>query len=101
MHLHGQFFQVENGQTDRKPLKETITVPPGRSISVVLTARELGAWPLHCHLLYHMVAGMMTAFIVAPPEVGEGAITPDGGTVSLPVPESGDGAAHGGHHGSH
>ncbi|MGD9537632.1 MAG: multicopper oxidase domain-containing protein [Alphaproteobacteria bacterium] len=99
MHLHGQFFEVENGEGDRKPLKDTIIVLPGQSVSVVLTAREVGAWALHCHLLYHMLSGMMTAFIVEPPGAAASAVTPDGGAVSLPMPEDGGGAAHSGHGG--
>jgi CopA family copper-resistance protein len=95
MHLHGMFFEVENGQSERKPLKDTVIVPPGKSVSVVLTAKEVGAWPLHCHLLYHMVAGMMTSFVVAAPEVGEAAITPDGGIVNMTPAQHG---AHGGGH---
>ncbi len=100
MHLHGQFFEVENGQTDRKPLKDTVIVPPGQTVSVVLTAREIGAWPLHCHLLYHMVSGMMTSFIVEPPGSAERAITPDGGKVSISPDKGGTGASHAGHGGS-
>ena len=66
MHLHGMFMELENGQTDRRPLKHVVMVPPGRTASVVLTADEPGDWPFHCHLLYHMAAGMMTRFIVEP-----------------------------------
>lgn len=66
MHLHGMFFELENGQTDRKPRKHVVIVPPGKTVSVVLTADEPGDWPLHCHLLFHMNAGMMTRFIVTP-----------------------------------
>lgn len=67
MHLHGMFFELENGQTDRMPRKHVVIVPPGKEASVVLTANEPGDWPLHCHLLFHMNAGMMTRFIVDPP----------------------------------
>ncbi|MCC6920134.1 MAG: copper resistance system multicopper oxidase [Alphaproteobacteria bacterium] len=81
IHLHGQFFQLENGRTNDKPLKDTVIVPPGKTVSAVLTAREVGAWPLHCHLLYHMVAGMMTRFVVEPP--GSADVTPDAGTITM------------------
>ncbi|MSO85558.1 MAG: copper resistance system multicopper oxidase [Rhodospirillales bacterium] len=64
MHLHGMFVELENGQTDRKPLKHVVVVPPGQTVSAVLTADEPGDWPFHCHLVYHMAAGMMTRFIV-------------------------------------
>lgn len=64
MHLHGMFVELENGQKDRKPRKHVVVVPPGKTVSAVLTANEPGDWPFHCHLLYHMAAGMMTRFIV-------------------------------------
>lgn len=65
IHLHGMFVQLENGQTDAKlPNKHTVIVPPGQTVSVLLTADEPGAWPFHCHLLYHMASGMMTTFVV-------------------------------------
>ena len=98
MHLHGMFFEVETASPDRRPLKDTIIVPPGKSVSVVLTAVEVGAWPLHCHLLYHMAAGMMTRFVVEPPGAAESAITPDNGVVPMAVTGSdGSHTGHGGH----
>ena len=66
MHLHGMFVELENGQGERMPRKHVTIVPPGKEISVILTADEPGEWPFHCHLLYHMEAGMMTRFIVGP-----------------------------------
>jgi CopA family copper-resistance protein len=66
MHLHGMFMELENGQTDRMPKKHVIVVPPGKTVTAVLTADEVGEWPFHCHLLYHMASGMMTRFIVEP-----------------------------------
>jgi FtsP/CotA-like multicopper oxidase with cupredoxin domain len=66
MHLHGMFVQLENGQPAGKlPNKHTVIVPPGGSYSVLLTADEAGEWAFHCHLLYHMMAGMMTKVVVA------------------------------------
>lgn len=66
MHLHGMFVQLENGQPAEKlPNKHTVIVPPGQSYSVLLTADEAGEWAFHCHLLYHMMAGMMNKVIVA------------------------------------
>lgn len=66
MHLHGMFFQVENGQSaDRLPDKNVVTIAPGKTQSILLTADEAGEWPLHCHLLYHMESGMMQKLIVA------------------------------------
>lgn len=66
MHLHGMFVQLENGQPAAKlPNKHTVIVPPGQSYSVLLTADEAGEWAFHCHLLYHMMSGMMTKAVVA------------------------------------
>ena len=98
MHLHGMFFELENGAGTKRPLKDTVIVPPGQSVSVILTAREVGSWPLHCHLLYHMVSGMMTAFVVEPPETPEARITPDGAELPLTLAH---GSGHAGGHGSH
>ncbi|HEO1794101.1 TPA: copper resistance system multicopper oxidase [Acinetobacter baumannii] len=66
MHLHGMFMQLENGQdASNMPNKHTVIVPPGKTITTLLTADELGEWAIHCHLLYHMSAGMMNKLIVA------------------------------------
>lgn len=67
MHLHGMFVQLDNGQPPEKmPNKHTVIVPPGQSQDVLLTANEEGEWMFHCHLLYHMLSGMMTQINVAP-----------------------------------
>jgi CopA family copper-resistance protein len=66
MHLHGLFFEVENGQQiDKLPSKNVIVVAPGRTQSILVTANEPGEWPLHCHLLYHMASGMMQKLVIA------------------------------------
>lgn len=66
MHLHGMFVQLENGQPAEKlPNKHTVLVAPGQSYSVLLTADEIGEWAFHCHLQFHMMAGMMTKVVVA------------------------------------
>ncbi len=66
MHLHGMFVQLENGQPMAKlPNKHTVIVAPGDTYSVLLTADEAGEWAFHCHLLYHMMAGMMNKVVVA------------------------------------
>ena len=58
IHLHGMFFDVVNGAGDHKPRKHTINVKPGEKLSVDITADAVGDWAFHCHLLYHMHAGM-------------------------------------------
>jgi FtsP/CotA-like multicopper oxidase with cupredoxin domain len=87
MHLHGMFTQLDNGQPpDKMPNKHTVIVPPGETASVILTADEPGEWAFHCHLLYHMLSGMMTTAVVLPPDsrnsaplnLGEAAGSEDG-----------------------
>ena len=76
MHLHGMFFQLENGQPAAKlPNKHTVVVAPGDSYSVLVTADEAGEWAFHCHLLYHMSAGMMRKVVVA--ELDENEMPPE------------------------
>jgi FtsP/CotA-like multicopper oxidase with cupredoxin domain len=58
IHLHGMFFDVVNGAGNHKPRKHTIIVKPGEKLSVDITADAVGDWAFHCHLLYHMHAGM-------------------------------------------
>lgn len=68
MHLHGMFMQLENGQPMNKlPNKHTVIVAPGQSVSVLLTADATGQWAFHCHMLYHMLSGMMTYVEVSRP----------------------------------
>ncbi|MGU3313775.1 copper resistance system multicopper oxidase [Acinetobacter sp. M5A5_2a] len=72
MHLHGMFMQLENGQqAENLPNKHTVIVPSGKTVTALLTADALGEWAIHCHLLYHMSAGMMNKLIVA--QVNDGA----------------------------
>ncbi|WP_133494149.1 copper resistance system multicopper oxidase [Stakelama pacifica] len=72
IHLHGHFFELVNGvDAARQPLKHTLIVQPGSRASFDLTANEPGDWAFHCHLLYHMHAGMMQVVTVRPfPEAG-------------------------------
>ena len=66
MHLHGMFVQLENGQpAERLPDKHVVSVAPGASYSVLITADQPGEWAFHCHLLYHMESGMMSSVVVA------------------------------------
>ncbi|SFV27901.1 multicopper oxidase domain-containing protein [Thermoflavifilum thermophilum] len=62
MHLHGHFFRVVNANGTLSPLKHTVIVPPMRSITIEFAANEPGDWFFHCHILYHMMAGMARTF---------------------------------------
>ncbi len=59
MHLHGHFFRVLNGQGDYAPLKHTVDAAPLKTTEIEFLASEDKDWLFHCHLLYHMVSGMM------------------------------------------
>ena len=65
IHLHGYFFEIENNQGNRLPLKHTINVKPGERMSFLFTADVPGHWAFHCHLLYHMEMGMFRTILVA------------------------------------
>jgi len=58
IHLHGHFFRVLNQQGDHAPLKHTFDLPPLARQSIEFQADEEKDWLLHCHILYHMEAGM-------------------------------------------
>jgi CopA family copper-resistance protein len=66
MHLHGHFFEIVNGHGANQPMKHTVRVLPGGFIDLDLTADAPGDWAFHCHLLYHMHAGMMRVVTVRP-----------------------------------
>jgi CopA family copper-resistance protein len=64
IHLHGAFFEVVLPESAHRveahrARKHTIVVKPGERLSVDVTHEEVGDWAFHCHLLYHMHAGMM------------------------------------------
>ena len=62
MHLHGHEFQVVEIDGNRFPgaVRDTVLVPPGRRVVIAFDANNPGLWALHCHLLYHLEAGMFT-----------------------------------------
>jgi CopA family copper-resistance protein len=73
IHLHGHFFELVNGADHmRQPQKHTVIVQPGGTATFDLTANEPGDWAFHCHLLYHMHAGMMQVVTVRPFPAGDG-----------------------------
>ncbi|MGV3729486.1 MAG: copper resistance system multicopper oxidase [Sphingopyxis sp.] len=66
IHLHGHFFELVTGKGDHAPRKHTVLVQPGGIATFDFTADALGDWAFHCHLLYHMHAGMMRVVSVRP-----------------------------------
>ena len=62
MHLHGHDFRVLNGQEDYAPLKNIIDIMPMETDVIEFNANAEGDWFFHCHVLYHMMAGMGRIF---------------------------------------
>jgi len=58
IHLHGLWSDLEDENGNFMVRKHTIDMPPGSRRSYRVTADALGRWAYHCHLLYHMEAGM-------------------------------------------
>lgn len=62
MHLHGHDFRVINGQGDYAPLKNVLDIMPMETNVIEFEANAEGDWFFHCHILYHMMAGMNRVF---------------------------------------
>ncbi|MBS0420894.1 MAG: copper resistance system multicopper oxidase [Proteobacteria bacterium] len=58
IHLHGMWSEVESPDGKFLVRKHTVVVQPGQQLSYRVTANAPGRWAFHCHLLYHMEAGM-------------------------------------------
>jgi CopA family copper-resistance protein len=62
MHLHGHDFRVVNTQGDYAPLKNVIDIMPMETDTIEFAANQSGNWFFHCHILFHMMAGMGRVF---------------------------------------
>jgi FtsP/CotA-like multicopper oxidase with cupredoxin domain len=58
IHLHGMWSDLEDEQGRFHLRKHTVNVAAGTRRAIRVTADALGRWAFHCHLLYHMEAGM-------------------------------------------
>ena len=65
MHLHGMWSDLENEQGDVQVRRHTIPVQPAQRISFLTTPHDVGRWAWHCHLLFHMDAGMFREVVVS------------------------------------
>jgi FtsP/CotA-like multicopper oxidase with cupredoxin domain len=65
IHLHGLWSELENGHGAFNPYKHTINVKPAERVSYLVSADTPGHWAYHCHLLYHMEAGMFRTVVVS------------------------------------
>jgi FtsP/CotA-like multicopper oxidase with cupredoxin domain len=68
MHLHGMWMELENGHGELIPRVHTVNVQPAERLSLLVTVDAPGRWAFHCHILYHMDAGMFQ--VVEVPETG-------------------------------
>jgi suppressor of ftsI len=67
IHLHGQRFLIlsVNGEPNRHPVwKDTVLLPAGSAVDILLDPSNPGRWMLHCHIAEHLSADMMTRFDV-------------------------------------
>lgn len=62
MHLHGHDFRVLNKHGTQAPLKNVIDIMPMERDTIEFAANQEGRWFFHCHILYHMMAGMGRVF---------------------------------------
>lgn len=65
IHLHGLWSELENGHGEFNPYKHTVIVKPSERVSYLVSADTPGKWALHCHLMYHMDAGMFRTVVVS------------------------------------
>jgi FtsP/CotA-like multicopper oxidase with cupredoxin domain len=65
IHLHGMWSELEAEDGSFLVRKHTVSVQPAQRVSYLVTADALGRWAYHCHLLYHMEAGMFREVVVA------------------------------------
>jgi CopA family copper-resistance protein len=65
IHLHGMWSELTDEHGAFLVRKHTVSVQPAQRIAYLVTADALGRWAYHCHLLYHMEAGMFREVVVA------------------------------------
>ncbi len=69
IHLHGQRFLIlsRDGVANRNlAWKDTVLVPVGSTVDLLMEASNPGEWMIHCHIAEHLDAGMMGSFTVSP-----------------------------------
>jgi CopA family copper-resistance protein len=65
IHLHGMWSDVETPGGAFQVRKHTVNVQPAQQVSYAVTADNPGRWAFHCHMLYHMEAGMFREVVVS------------------------------------
>ncbi|MBO6574068.1 MAG: multicopper oxidase family protein [Rhodothermales bacterium] len=67
IHIHGQRFVVlsVNGEPNtHRAWKDTVLVPVGAEVEILLELSNPGAWMVHCHIAEHLSSGMRMVFEV-------------------------------------
>lgn len=67
IHTHGMFFRLlaRNGVPADEPFfRDTVLIHPREQIDVGVVPMDAGVWMMHCHILEHAEAGMMTTIAV-------------------------------------
>ena len=68
IHIHGLRFLVldQDGKVNNNMgWKDTVLVPTGSTVDILLVADNPGLWHMHCHIAEHLGAGMETVVKVA------------------------------------
>ena len=67
IHFHGQRFLIldKNGQMNTNLVwKDTVLIPRGEYVDILLENTNPGSWMMHCHIAEHLTSGMMGMFTV-------------------------------------
>jgi CopA family copper-resistance protein len=64
IHLHGLWSDLESADGNFQVRKHTISLNPAQRLTYRVSADARGNWAYHCHLLFHMEAGMFRAVVV-------------------------------------
>lgn len=95
MHLHGMWSILDTGKGQWDPLKHVVSVAPGTTLYMETEVDAPGEWAFHCHLAYHMDAGMFRKVIVeGGPESALSGDMPGGMSSDMPGGTGADAHAH-------
>ena len=67
LHLHGQRFLVltrDDVRSSNLVWKDTVIIPAGESVELLVDMSNPGRWMMHCHIAEHVSGGMMASFVV-------------------------------------
>ena len=67
IHIHGQRFlvlSVDGRENENLAWKDTVLVPAGSTVDILVDFSNPGTWMMHCHIAEHLHSGMMSAFTV-------------------------------------